>query len=43
MEGDFKLESADMEKIASLDKKMRFNDSSDTFQYSFFDNLDGKQ
>lgn len=41
--GDFKLDEEDMKKIASLDKKMRFNDSSDDFGYKFFVDLDGKK
>lgn len=40
-EGDFKLEPADMEAIAALDKKLRFNDSSVEFGYDFFTDLDG--
>jgi alcohol dehydrogenase (NADP+) len=43
MEGDFKLESADLKKIDSIDKKLRFNDSSEEFGYNFFADLDGKK
>lgn len=42
MGGLFKLSDEDMQKIASLDKKARFNDSSASFGRSFFDGLDGK-
>jgi alcohol dehydrogenase (NADP+) len=43
LEGDFKLEPADIKKIASIDKKLRFNDSSEDFGYNFFTDLDGKK
>jgi len=43
LEGDFKLESADVKKIDSIDKKLRFNDSSEDFGYNFFTDLDGKK
>lgn len=33
LEGDFKLEGADLEKIAGVDKKLRFNDPSGSFQW----------
>ncbi|KAJ5608498.1 hypothetical protein N7537_005117 [Penicillium hordei] len=39
----FKLESEDIEKIDSIDKKIRFNDSSKDFGYELFSDLDGKQ
>jgi diketogulonate reductase-like aldo/keto reductase len=39
----FTLEKADIEKIDKLDKKVRFNDSSDSFGYNFYTDLDGKQ
>jgi alcohol dehydrogenase (NADP+) len=42
LEGDFKLSEEDMKKIESIDKKLRFNDSSDDFGYTFFSDLDGK-
>lgn len=41
-EGDFKLSAEDLAEIAKLDKKMRFNDSSEDFGYDFFTDLDGK-
>jgi alcohol dehydrogenase (NADP+) len=43
LDGDFKLEPADLQKIESIDKKLRFNDSSKDFGYDFFVDLDGKQ
>ena len=43
LEGDFKLEPADMEKIAGIDKKLRFNDPSDSFGWNFYTDLDGKK
>ena len=42
LEGDFKLEKEDLEKIAGIDKKLRFNDPSGNFKYDFFVGLDGK-
>ncbi|KAK5675116.1 hypothetical protein LTS10_012190 [Elasticomyces elasticus] len=42
-EGDFQLEADDVKKIDALDKKIRFNDPSKPFKYSFYDDLDGKQ
>lgn len=43
LEGDFKLEPADLQKIDSLDKKLRFNDASSGFGYNFYSDLDGKK
>lgn len=43
LEGDFKLEGADVQKIDSLDKKIRFNDPSRSFGWDFYTDLDGKQ
>jgi alcohol dehydrogenase (NADP+) len=43
LEGDFKLEEADLEKIDGIDKKLRFNDPSGSFGYSFYTDLDGKK
>lgn len=43
LEGDFKLDQEDMDKIAKIDKKARFNDASKGFGYNFFTDLDGKQ
>ncbi|OQE22721.1 hypothetical protein PENFLA_c012G01824 [Penicillium flavigenum] len=39
----FELEPEDVEKIDSIDKKLRFNDSSKDFGYELFTGLDGKQ
>lgn len=41
-EGDFPLEHGDVEKIDALDKKLRFNDPSESFGYNFYADLDGK-
>jgi len=41
-QGDFPLEEEDLKKIATIDKKLRFNDASKDFGYSFFVGLDGK-
>ncbi|TVY53353.1 putative oxidoreductase, partial [Lachnellula suecica] len=43
LEGDFKLEAADMKKIDGMDKKLRFNDPSGSFGYKFYADLDGKK
>lgn len=43
LEGDFKLDAEDIEKIDALDKKLRFNDPSESFGYNFYTDLDGKQ
>ncbi|KAK3672587.1 hypothetical protein LTR78_007638 [Recurvomyces mirabilis] len=43
LEGDFKLEQEDVEKIDALDKKLRFNDPSKNFGWEFYADLDGKQ
>lgn len=42
-QGDFKLDQDDLKKIDGIDQKIRFNDSSDSFGYNFFTDLDGKQ
>lgn len=42
LEGDFQLDQDDLEKIAKIDKKLRFNDASEGFGYNFFADLDGK-
>lgn len=39
----FTLEKTDIEQIDKLDKKVRFNDSSDSFGYNFYTDLDGKK
>lgn len=43
LEGDFKLEADDLEKLNGLDKKLRFNDASAGFGYKFYSDLDGKK
>ncbi len=43
LEGDFKLEKADLEKIGECDKKLRFNDPSGSFGWDFYTDLDGKK
>lgn len=43
LEGDFKLDAADVEKIDSIDKKLRFNDPSESFRWDFYTDLDGKK
>ena len=43
IEGDFKLEPEDVKKIDGIDKKLRFNDPSANFGWSFYQDLDGKQ
>lgn len=44
LEADFKLEPADVKKIDSIDKKLRFNDPSGSFgDWNFYADLDGKK
>ncbi|KAF7513298.1 hypothetical protein GJ744_009719 [Endocarpon pusillum] len=43
LEGDFKLDPGDVQKIDEMDKKIRFNDSSEDFGWNFFTDLDGKK
>jgi len=43
LEGDFKLEAEDVKKIDALDKKLRFNDPSESFGWEFYADLDGKK
>ena len=43
LDGDFKLEQADLDKIANIDKKLRFNDPSGNFGWNFYADLDGKK
>jgi len=43
LEGDFKLDAAEVKKIDALDKKLRFNDPSGGFGYKFYADLDGKK
>lgn len=42
LEGDFKLSDEDMKKIEGINKKLRFNDSSESFGRDFFTDLEGK-
>jgi len=43
LEGDFKLDAEDVKKVDALDKKLRFNDPSESFKYQFYVGLDGKK
>lgn len=43
LEGDFKLDAEDMEKLKTIDKKLRFNDPSKNFGWNFYTDLDGKK
>lgn len=43
LEGDFKLDAEDVKKVDGLDKKLRFNDPSESFGWNFYTDLDGKQ
>ena len=43
LDGDFELEKEDLDKIASIDKKLRFNDPSANFGWNFFTDLEGKK
>ena len=38
----FELDPADIKNIDSIDRKVRFNDSSKDFGYELFTDLDGK-
>lgn len=42
LEGDFRLEKADLEKLKGVDKQMRFNDPSANFGWNFYIGEDGK-
>ena len=41
MEADFDLDAEDIEKIATMDAKVRFNDPSPLYRYQFYEGLDG--
>ncbi|KAF2162351.1 hypothetical protein M409DRAFT_69236 [Zasmidium cellare ATCC 36951] len=41
LEGDFKLDADDVQKIDQLDKKLRFNNPSESFGWKFYADLDG--
>ena len=43
LEGDFKIDPEDVKKIDAMDKKLRFNDPSESFKYNFYSDLDGKK
>jgi len=43
LEGDFKLEKEDLEKIKGIDKAVRFNDPSGSFGWNFYQDLEGKK
>ncbi|PNS19915.1 hypothetical protein CAC42_7882 [Sphaceloma murrayae] len=43
LEGDFELGLADLQKVAEIDKKLRFNDPSENFGWDFYTDLDGKK
>ncbi|KAL8776078.1 MAG: hypothetical protein Q9194_003397 [Teloschistes cf. exilis] len=42
LEGDFKLDEEDLEKLKGVDRKMRFNDPSGNFGFEFYVGEDGK-
>lgn len=41
MEGDFKLDAEDVQRVDQIDKKMRFNNPSESFGWTFYSDLDG--
>ncbi|KAF9695760.1 hypothetical protein EKO04_006237 [Ascochyta lentis] len=41
--GDFVLPSEDVERISGVDRKLRFNDPSESFGWEFYADLDGKK
>jgi alcohol dehydrogenase (NADP+) len=43
IESDFTLTKEEMEKIKGIDKKIRYNDPSESFGYKFYTDLDGKK
>jgi len=43
LEGDFKLDGEDLEKLKGVDKKIRFNDPSGSFGWDFYTDLEGKK
>lgn len=43
LEGDFKLDEADLKKLDGLDRKLRFNDPSGNFGWNFYTDLEGKK
>ena len=43
LEGDFKLDPENVKKIEAIDKKLRFNDPSQSFGWNFYADLEGKK
>ncbi|MCJ1373259.1 hypothetical protein MMC20_004487 [Loxospora ochrophaea] len=43
LEGDFKLEPADLKTVDDVDKKIRFNDPSSGWGWNFYSDLEGKK
>ena len=43
LEGDFKLEKEDLDRLSGVDKKLRFNDPSGNFGWEFYKDLEGKK
>ncbi|KAI9674809.1 MAG: hypothetical protein M1817_001713 [Caeruleum heppii] len=43
LDSDFELSAEEMEKIASIEKKVRFNDPSGTFGHDYYSDLEGKK
>ncbi len=41
--GDFALDKGDLDRIAAIDKKLRFNDPSGNFGWNFYADLEGKE
>jgi alcohol dehydrogenase (NADP+) len=41
LESDFEMDQEDMDKIATMDKKARFNDPGPLFRFQFYEGLDG--
>lgn len=42
LDGDFRLDKADLDQIRSVDKQLRFNDPSANFGFNFYIGEDGK-
>ncbi|KAL6717926.1 hypothetical protein ACLMJK_004011 [Lecanora helva] len=43
LEGDFRLEKEDVDRVGGIDKKLRFNDPSGNFGWNFYADLEGKK
>lgn len=39
-QADFELKAEDLQLVHEMDKKRRFNDASESFNYKFFSDLD---